>query len=230
MCAGQRLHGGDVRAIALVDAVGDIERGHRAPWRAARPAKRRRGAAVHIVIGKDRDAFAGDQPAGSRAAAFSMSRSARVGQQVAQRGFRKAAASPGDAARGQDAAQRQRQAGSCAMASASRSWPRDRGRPSGARSARTRRKERRGHATWAQGVPEPSAGRKGRSGAADDAPLRSAQRAAVGHPPDRAGLGPHQQGFGVTQPGSRLIPARSEPLVTPVAAKITSARTRSSRV
>ena len=34
----------------------------------------------------------------------------------------------------------------------------------------------------------------------------------------------------VIQPGSRLMPARSDPLVTPVAAKITSARTRSSRV
>jgi hypothetical protein len=198
----------------------------RAPWRAARPSERRRGAAVDIIIGKDGDAFAGVHAARNRAPPFPCRAGTRgSGSRSRSVGARKAGASSGGARRARPGCGKAAAAGGFPAP-----WPRpggpawDRGRPSGARSARTRRKERRSACDMGQGVPETGTGRKG------GGPGGSAQRVAIDHPPDRAGLGPHQDGFGRDPARLALDPGQIEPLVTPVAAKITSAVTRSSRV
>ncbi len=56
---GQRLHGRDVGAVALVDPVRDIKR--RVPAHLAKPHKklRGRGPAINVVIGEYRDPFSG---------------------------------------------------------------------------------------------------------------------------------------------------------------------------
>ena len=68
-------HRRDVRAVALVDAVGDVER-----RRAAHPPQpdhdeRRRGAAVDVVVGEDRDPLARADRAQEALRRLSMSRS-----------------------------------------------------------------------------------------------------------------------------------------------------------
>lgn len=109
---GQRLHGGHVRAVALVDPVGDIERG-RAPERPEPDDQQRGGrAAVHVVVGEDRDPLAPghglQQPRGGGCHVLQRQ---RVGQQVAQRGREETLGlGGGDAPPHQRAAERERQA------------------------------------------------------------------------------------------------------------------------
>ena len=88
-CKGR--HGGGVGAIALVDAVGDIE--SRVPPLAAQPVQQQggRAAAVHVVVGEDGNAFAVDgrchQPVRRDP---HVAQGQRIGQQVAQAGRQEA--------------------------------------------------------------------------------------------------------------------------------------------
>ena len=87
LCA-KGLHGRDIRAIAFVNPVGNIEGGLTPHGAQPDDQQGRRGAAVDVVIGKDRNALpAYSRACRNRAAAGSMSRSAqRVGQKIAQGG------------------------------------------------------------------------------------------------------------------------------------------------
>ena len=83
----QRLHRGNVRAVTLVDPVGDIDR--RAQPEAAQPARQhRRGrGAVHVIVAEHRDALAlrhRARHAGCGGVHGAQAR--RVGHQVAQSG------------------------------------------------------------------------------------------------------------------------------------------------
>ncbi|GAB1362423.1 hypothetical protein MASR1M32_16590 [Rhodobacter sp.] len=107
------LHGRDIRAVAFVDAVRDIERG--LVPQGAQPDDQQggRGPPVDVVIGKDGDPFAGGN-GGQKAAGglLHVAQAAGIGQQLFQRGGQKGLGPVGgDAAGSQDAAQRQRQAG-----------------------------------------------------------------------------------------------------------------------
>jgi hypothetical protein len=109
----QCCHRGLVRPIALVDPVGNIKRG--APPHGAQPddQQRRRGAAINIVVGKDRDCLAprhgAQKPRRRRPHVFQRQ---RVWQEVAQLRLQKPRRlGRGHTARHQQARQRQGQVG-----------------------------------------------------------------------------------------------------------------------
>ena len=113
MACRQPGHGRGVRAIARVDAVGDIER--RVPPLAPQPVQQKRGgtAAIHVVIGEDGDAFAIHR---RRDQTFRgdphVAQGQGIGQKVAQPGRQETLGAIGsDPPVGQDARDRQRQAG-----------------------------------------------------------------------------------------------------------------------
>ena len=109
----QGRHGGGIRAITFVDAVGNIQRGILALTTQPVQQQRSRGAAVHVVIGKDGNAFAVD---GRRHQPFRrnphVAQGQRVGQQLTQARCQKSfGAIRLDPSFGQDARDGQGQAG-----------------------------------------------------------------------------------------------------------------------
>ena len=108
----QRLNRRDVRAIALVDAVGDIQ--HRLDALTAQPVDQQcgRGAAVYVVIGKDGDALrTGDGAQDARGRLVHVTQAQGIWQKIAQARLQIGLCLMcGEAAFGQNAADGQRQA------------------------------------------------------------------------------------------------------------------------
>ena len=83
-------HRGDVRAVAFVDAVGDVEGGFEAEMTELDQEEGRRGAAVDIVVGEDRDPLAsGDGLEEAVSGGGHVLQGEGVGHQVAERGGKK---------------------------------------------------------------------------------------------------------------------------------------------
>ncbi len=83
----QCLHGGHIRTVAFVDAVGDVDRGHVSKVAQPDLQQGRGSPAIDIVIGKDRDPFAplqgGQKP---RRRLVHVAQGQGIGQQIAQDG------------------------------------------------------------------------------------------------------------------------------------------------
>ena len=110
---GQGGHGGDVRAVALVDPVGDVER--RGEAEVAEPGEEKGGggASVDVVVGEDGDPFpARDGLEEAVGGGTHVLQRHRVGEEVAQGGGKEGGCGlGGDATGGEDAAEGERQAG-----------------------------------------------------------------------------------------------------------------------
>jgi len=113
VAGGEAGHRGDVRAVAFVDAVGDVEGGFAPEMAEPDQEESRRGAAVDVVVGEDGDPFAGRHGAEEAVGGGGhVAQGEGVGQEVAQRGGEEGGRGLGrDPAGGEDAAEGEGEAG-----------------------------------------------------------------------------------------------------------------------